>query len=109
MKIQLEIPDNWKDEVIYLITEGELIAIKKPSENWLIKTSSCNKCGKCCYNISERNPFPRYTDGSCIYLRAEEVGSNKFVCHLGHHRPTACLLGFHEPREKPEFCTEEFK
>lgn len=116
MKINLELPDNLiKDEPIYIVRMGmdaELLAIKKPNEDWLIKTSSCNKCGKCCYNLSERHPFERLSkDGKCIYLikQKQEDGTFKEICDLGIHIPLACLLGFHEPEDRPEFCTEKFK
>jgi len=109
--MKIEIPDILKDEVLYLITEDNLIAIKKPDKNWVVKEGYCNKCGKCCYNTSERHPFPKDPESKrCMYLVAKKTETGfEYVCDLGHWRPVACLLGFHEPQDKPEFCTETFK
>lgn len=117
MKISLDLPDNLiNDEPIYIVRMGfttELLAIKKPdTDKWLIKTSSCNHCGKCCYNLSERHPFPRDPkSGKCIFLKGslKEKGEWLEECDLGIHIPTACLLGFHDSKDKPDFCTETFK
>ena len=102
MKIELEIDDKWKDEELCLITLYELLAVRLPGETWKVKTSSCNQCGKCCYSVSENFPFKIEADGKCEFLKNN-------ICSLGTHRPVSCLLGFHGPTDKPDYCTEIFK
>lgn len=118
MKIEVELPNSVIDKVIYVITEDELIAVKKPDTKWIVKKTSCNKCGKCCYDLSGRHPFRRSNDGRCAFLVAKTTddGGIVEVCSLGEWRPTACLIGHHEiddkKRDQREFvikCTEEFE
>lgn len=105
MKIELELPDWCDERAIYIMAGIELAAYKIPDQDWKLKISRCNMCGKCCMKLGKRHPFPT-VDGTCIYLEREPGSRSMWRCKLGMSRPFGCCVG--TPRNMPE-CTERYE
>ena len=79
----------------------EQVAYKHLGEDWKIKVSRCNQCGKCCENLDNNQVFPPVVNNRCIYLK--NVGKDK-ICSLGIDRPFRCCLANRDKSIKD--CTE---
>ena len=101
MKVTVELPDFPEDDrrlirVMYGIEER---AKKFPGEDWKIKTSQCNMCGKCCMNVRDGWVFGKNPEtGNCshlIYNAGYDDGKTKFgwLCDMGTSRPFSCSTG----------------
>ena len=91
MKIELDLPDWIEEEKrgIWINAGIECVAKKMPWEDfWLVKSSRCSVCGKCCSKID----CPHLTDDN--------------RCRLGTERPWRCSNT--DPRNVPE-CTSKYK
>ena len=92
-KITIELPEWAEERHIYVMAGLENVAVKKAnSDEVLIKTETCNYCGKCCMNIPYPEKFPLPTvNGNCIHLDVYDNG--KTECKLGFFMPFACAIG----------------
>ena len=113
MNINLELPDfvdkEAKEIYINILKYDEipeLVALRRETGKWYVKTARCNMCGACCkgMKLSTGFPFKSLTaDQNCSYL-------NGNLCTFGIHRPFSCVMDFHDdPKLKPPECSEEFK
>ena len=103
-KIELELPD-WADERGISVMAGiELVAYKLPDKPWMIKTSRCSQCGRCCKRLNDNFIFS-VEGGRCVHLEKRSAES-KYLCGLGVYRPIGCSTG--RARSIPE-CTEKFE
>jgi hypothetical protein len=108
MKIVLDLPDWAFEKEMVILSWTELVAHKRPGENWFVKTGRCNKCGECCKNIGPGNPMYNGTS-ICPKLGVGFV-AEKNICTLDVDRPFSCLMNWHDdPELKPKGCTEDFK
>ena len=99
MKINIEIPE-WADERRIAILAGiELVALKNPGDKWLIKTSRCSQCGKCCMRIKK---LPDGTRTKCEHL---EFDGSEYKCGFRGGRPYDCTVSI---SNLPE-CTERLE
>ena len=93
MRINIEIPDSVIEEgrAIHIMAGMERIAYKLACEdNWRVKVSQCNACGKCCQE--------------CEYL---EDGKCKLMTHrLG--RPFLCCVSEPSFKRVPD-CASLYK
>lgn len=97
MKIELEIPDRYRDTNLHLMWGMVPIARWKwTNQYWEIKTGHCSQCGQCCSDLQgKRHPF-KVADGVCEHLNADNI------CSLSSNRPFGCSVG--EPKHISE-CT----
>lgn len=111
MKIEIELPD-WTDERnIYVFAGIELAAIKTFRENeFRIKDTRCNSCGKCCMGIDPKAHFFPVINGNCVHLIYEPGTKDKYRCRFGISRPFVCSF-YPEDRigDLPEFCCITYK
>ena len=59
MKIELELPD-WavgENKTILLLSNQELVAVKKTGEKWKVKKTRCIQCGECCMDVGNLTPY----------------------------------------------------
>ena len=95
MHIELDLPDWVEERNIFILAGFELVAIKKWQQEWQVKTSRCNMCGKCCYFKGE----------PCEHL--EDYGDGKWICGLRMARPVSCVVS--PGADRYEGCTELFE
>lgn len=102
MKIEIDIPDWVEEKHLYLFAGIELVAYKYLNEDWKIKTSRCNMCGKCCENLKNDTAYPPVINNKCIHLIND---GNKKTCGLAINRPFRC--GMPQIQIK-DGCSEKF-
>ena len=93
MKIELEIPDWTETNHIYILAGQELVAYKYKGEEWKIKKSRCNLCGKCCESfpkVRKDEREPKSINGRCVHLEDKNDGTK--MCSLSIRRPYICLI-----------------
>ena len=89
MKIELEIPDRYKDRHFYLFAGMEpVMRCFQNNRYWEVKTSDCSHCGRCCEMIRENHPLG--TKNGCKYLDREHGPEQ--LCGLGIFRPFGCAI-----------------
>ena len=91
VKIDLEIPNEMIEEgrAIYIMAGMETIAYKNNYEDfWMVKTSKCSSCGRCCKRID----CPELTEDN--------------LCGKNVMRPFLCCIS--DPKNIPE-CTIKYE
>jgi len=90
MKVEIDIPDKYKDTNLYLMWGMVPIARRSwTKQYWEVKTEHCSQCGKCCEGLEgKRHPF-KVVSGVCEHLRKTATGG---VCDLGSERPFGCSV-----------------
>jgi len=94
MKITLDLPDWIFLHNVRVFAGIELVARLFKDGQWEIKTTRCNKCGKCCmgFKADARHIFP-IVDGHCVHLHKEPhlPGTQpQYLCALSVNRPFGC-------------------
>lgn len=77
-----------KHNTIMILIGNELVAHKKPREDWQIKKVRCNQCGECCLDVFDLTPFGSDDEGKCNALKKE---GDKWICTAGANKPFRCL------------------
>ena len=106
MKIEVEIPDKYKDRNVWIFAGIEPVAFKLfDNQKWKVKTGDCSTCGKCCQNLdNDKWPF-KIIDGVCEHLERRPGKKKTYLCRLNINRPFGCCIGL---KKIPE-CTVEFE
>jgi len=103
IRIDLTLPEWVDDRANIRIFAGiELVAQKLPGKGIEIKTKRCNRCGKCCSNVSKKWVHGE-KDGNCLHLK---YYANEYLCDSGFNRPFACCAS--DDSEK-DFCNIEWE
>lgn len=106
MKIELEIPDKYKENTIRIFGGIVSIAIlEKDDDKWQVKVGECNMCGLCCMNLTGRHLFP-IIKGQCVHLLKRPGDNPRWECGLRINRPFGCCVS--TPQNIPE-CTEKYE
>jgi hypothetical protein len=86
MKVSFDIPEWAGDKSLYLMAGFETVAYRHKDKPWMIKTSRCQSCGKCCENLPIKG-----TDefGTCRSLYQD---GDKKLCKFGVARPFGCCV-----------------
>lgn len=91
MKVEIEIPDWCAERHLFLMAGIELAAYKEAQEErWHVKSERCNRCGKCCQQISKDGQYPADENGDCANLIPD---GDLLICALGAMRPLSCGEG----------------
>jgi len=99
-EMTIRIPDWAKKHNLFLFHGMELVAVKRPTGEWVLKDNRCSRCGSCCADRHLGNlPMPRNEQGFCMFLSHED---GKPFCSWKQARPFACCIG--EPKFEPN-CT----
>jgi len=104
MKIELEIPDKFLDDVTVRVFAGiQMVAYQSPgNKKWYIKTENCQQCGKCCTHLGPTNTWITNTqsiDGRCKFLT--DLPDGRRLCGLGISRPFGCAVTTDMHEENP--------
>ena len=107
MKVILDLPDWCNEKHIYVLAGRELVAYKyldpKP---WMIKSSRCNLCGKCCQTFRGIiNDAQIDEKGHCRHLKPD---GDMLRCGLELSVPFGCIVSIGPYKKVPE-CTEKFE
>ena len=88
MRIELDIPDEFADGRLLILSGIRSVAYKNPHEDhWNVVENPCNRCGECCLELP---PVPWLNDeGACENLVKEKNGT--YRCKLGTKMPYTCL------------------
>lgn len=88
MIIQVEVPDGCVDgfgkEPLRIFSGITMVAYQYAGHPWMVKTSKCSQCGKCCENLKDDPIFP---DGPCPKLVND---GDRRLCGLGINRIFSC-------------------
>lgn len=109
MNIKLKLP-KWATEhgqTIYVFAGRELLAYKEPKKqskfkplvykSLMLKKTRCNKCGKCCMNVTDKWPLGVDENGDCTYLG---YVNGEYLCFFpGVAIPFTCCRGWGSPEE----------
>ena len=108
MKVCLEIPDEYANQRMFLISGfRDLVATKKPEEpGWYVKTENCNRCGECCMGLTHKNwPVKIDEEGTCSQLSLESPA--KYKCHAQATLPLMCIV--YPVTNPPEYCSIKYE
>lgn len=102
MKIEIDIPDKYKERNFWVFAGIEPVARKRfDSDIWEVKVVECSRCGACCLQY---NPLTGKKSGPCEYL---SKSGSEYVCGLTYARPFNCCTG--EGHKMGLDCTVEWK
>ena len=107
MRIELDLPDWIENHAIYIMSGISLVAFRNKDGKWNVKTSKCNRCGKCCMSLGDKHIFPTI-NGQCIHLKKEPGDNDQWLCGLSIARPFSCCIGVPNKTEHP-YCTEHYE
>ncbi len=108
MIVEIELPDFPEDEhrCIRVMSGIEERAKKYPGKPWEVKTSQCNRCGKCCMSVADNWPWGKDPEtGWCSHLVWNE-GWKGYLCDFGAARPTSCSTGDDAGKD---YCSVEWR
>lgn len=106
MRIEIEIPDKYKDNNLRLFAGIVPVAEKLRGGNWFVKVSGCSMCGKCCMALEAHKHLFPIIDGQCIHLKKRLGNNPRWECGLRINRPFGCCVA--TPRNIPE-CTVKYE
>jgi hypothetical protein len=93
LKIEIEIPDRYKDRNLWIFAGIEPVAYRAYKKGWKIKISDCSICGKCCMKLdNDRFPF-QVLNGVCEHLEKRPGKDERYLCRLNIFRPFGCGIG----------------
>lgn len=112
MKIILDIPEWAQERHIYILAGIELLAYKKfGTDELLVKTDRCNRCGDCCENIAGKWLYSN-GQGGCIYLQKEPGDTTQRSCMLRTERPLCCSISdpvLFKQKDAEDWCSIRYK
>ena len=83
------LPDWAKKRTIMVLADQEMLAIKIPRQEALIKKTRCVQCGECCLDVPDRQtPWGSDEEGKCNALKKDR---DKWICIAGLQKPFTCL------------------
>jgi hypothetical protein len=86
MTVTFDLPEWTEGKSLYLMADFETVAYKHKDTPWMIKTSRCQSCGKCCENLPIRGTRQVAT---CTSLYQD---GDKKLCKYGRSRPFGCCV-----------------